>query len=262
MMILMSEICNVVNGKIEGTRIPGVYMIKSLRRPDKCYFGSSLNIKQRVMRHMKDLRRGIHPNPKLQAHYIKYGEDDLEFSIVAACPPDEILVAEQHFLDNFSPWFNISPSAANSMGIKRSDETKRKISESQLGRIPWNKGLSKETNELVSLCVINRAKSYEKESHPNYGKHLSEETCRKIGKANKGKPHGGKSSSQWGVGHVPWNKGKRYHRKKPISDEERMNASNAAKRRGIPREQLDRMIATRKKNRISRNVGGGECNES
>ena len=69
-------------------------------------------------------------------------------------------------------------------GIKLSDETKLKMSESHKGRIPWNKGknFSKETRKKMS------------ESHK--GIQSSEESKRKISEAMKGKNKGIKLSEE------------------------------------------------------------------
>lgn len=56
-------------------------------------------------------------------------------------------------------------------GRKFSDEHKKHLSEAKKGCIPWNKG-----------------KHLSSEYSPTYGKHLSEETKKKIGDANRGRP--------------------------------------------------------------------------
>ena len=53
-------------------------------------------------------------------------------------------------------------------GKQRSDETKKRMRDANNGHVPWNKGLIGETN-------------------PIYGHEVSEETRRKISKANKGR---------------------------------------------------------------------------
>ncbi len=83
-------------------------------------------------------------------------------------------------------------------GVPRKTETKLKISESLKGNIPWNKGLTKETDERVRRYGLARkgmpgwmtgktawSKGLNKYDHPS---------LMKIGEARKG--------------HTPWNKGK------------------------------------------------------
>jgi len=61
-------------------------------------------------------------------------------------------------------------------GIHLSEETKRKISKAKIGQMPWNKGLTKETNETMKRI-----------SETQKGKYVSKETGIKISKANKGR---------------------------------------------------------------------------
>jgi group I intron endonuclease len=65
-------------------------------------------------------------------------------------------------------------------GIKRSEETKKKMSESQ-------KQLYQDEDRRLQLSVKLKEYYANPENHPNYGKHLSEETKRKIAIAN-GRP--------------------------------------------------------------------------
>lgn len=60
-----------------------------------------------------------------------------------------------------------------------SEYTKNKISTTLKGNIPWNKGLTKETDERVK-------KNAESTSKANIGKHLSEETKKKMSISLKG----------------------------------------------------------------------------
>ena len=81
--------------------------------------------------------------------------------------------------------------------IHRSEETRRKISESKKGRPAWNKGkhgiYSKETRRKISEAIKDKYRSVEycrKMSEAKKGKKLSEETKKKIAEAHKGKKRG------------------------------------------------------------------------
>ena len=90
--------------------------------------------------------------------------------------------------------------------FSRSEKTRKKISESLKGNIPWNKGkkMSKEYCEKISF-------SQKKRIPWNKGKKMSEEYCENISKAKKGKPSPKKG--------------------KPLSREHRLKISEAQKER-------------------------------
>ena len=70
---------------------------------------------------------------------------------------------------------------------KLSEEHKKRLSEAMKGKIPWNKGLTKETDERVRKYAEKISEGIKGKNHPMYGKHLSEETKNKISKSEKGK---------------------------------------------------------------------------
>jgi group I intron endonuclease len=157
----------------------GIYKIQSICKPERCYIGSAINIRNRWRGHLNDLKRNKHSNNRLQNHFKKYGESDLQFSILLGCEKEDLIKIEQYFIDSYNPWFNICKIAGNSLGTKRSIETRRKISEHQIGRIPWNKGtkgimipwnkgkkgcFSKETIKLMSKLKNNKQTKYPKKS--------------------------------------------------------------------------------------------------
>ena len=118
-------------------RISGIYKIHSLTKSDRIYIGSGLSIQKRWGDHLYLLRKNKHHSIKLQNHYNKYGESDLQFSILLGCEKEDLIKIEQYFIDSYKPWFNVCPKAGSSLGIKRkprSDEWKRKQRESQSGR--------------------------------------------------------------------------------------------------------------------------------
>ena len=102
-----------------GLNISGIYKIESKVHPDRIYIGSAVNFRHRKNIHFRTLKKNIHKNPKLQAHYNKYGEGDLSFSVIAICdkkeliPENKIIWIEQFFIDAYKPWFNIAKIAGS-----------------------------------------------------------------------------------------------------------------------------------------------------
>lgn len=83
---------------------------------------------------------------------------------------------EQYETNNPEFGYNQSTGGENSpIGVKRSEETRKKLSLSHIGQVGWNKGkhLSEETKEKLRKA--------------NIGKKLSEETKEKLRKANIGR---------------------------------------------------------------------------
>ena len=156
----------------------GIYQIQSKLYPDKIYIGSSIDIEHRWMVHLCYLRNNKHKNKILQNHCNKYGESDLQFSVLIECSISEILKLEQYIIDIYNPYFNILKIAGSNLGFrfKQSDEAieKWKISNKDKKRTKkthWK--LSDETKQKMSTAKIGVPKS---EEHKN-----------NISKARKGK---------------------------------------------------------------------------
>jgi group I intron endonuclease len=175
----------------------GIYQIQSSVKSYRIYIGSAKNIMRRWSKHLQDLRLNKHHSPHLQWHFNKYGEHDLQFSILENCGDHALLSREQHYLDIFKPYFNTCKIAGNTLGYKHSNESKKKISNAGLGNqhtlgfSPWNKGLSGYKTKPATEERKNKTSKSNKgkqagNKHPNYGKHLSETTKAKISEVNKG----------------------------------------------------------------------------
>jgi group I intron endonuclease len=176
----------------------GVYQIKNTITGD-FYIGSSCDIRKRIWQHRKELLGNKHGNPHLQNSWNKRGEQAFEFTTILFCDIESKLYYEQVLIDGLKPAYNIAANAAapwqglhlsdetrakmskSQMGRKQTDEAKRKISEARKGKPNGRLGkrLSDETRAKMSA-------SQSGESHPNFGKHLSEETRAKISEAEKG----------------------------------------------------------------------------
>lgn len=193
--------------------VSGIYQIGSTIKPSRIYIGSSINISTRWSLHKSDLKLGKHINAKMQNHYNKYGEDDFVFTIIEQCPHDSLITKEQLHMDNLNPYFNIRKIAASNLGLKMSDETKKKLSEGRTGEKHHNYGkkASDETKRKMS-------ESQKKREHRR-GFKLSDETKKKLSEANSGEKHylygkqmPGETKNKLSESHkgqIAWNKGKK-----------------------------------------------------
>jgi len=165
----------------------GIYKIQSILKPNRIYIGSAVNITKRWNHHLDDLRKNEHGNSKLQRHYNKYGESDLQFNILLGCDKIDLLKTEQYFIDSYNPFFNICKTAGSCINIKHSEESRRNMSLSHLG-----KKQSLETRLKMRENMLGNKRSL--------GNKQSGETKKKKSDALKGNKNA--------KGMIPWNKGK------------------------------------------------------
>lgn len=152
-------------------RIVGVYSITNLKTR-RVYIGSSAGnggILGRKRAHYNALSRGTHCNRYLQHAWNKYGSSNFRFAIVERCTPSLCLVREQFWIDFYRSkglTYNLSPTAGNCLGIKRSEKTKKLMS------------------RAAKLCQ-NRPEVKAKNSASHTGKTLSDDVKTKISIAVK-----------------------------------------------------------------------------
>lgn len=161
------------------TKVTGIYKITNILT-GKYYVGSSSDIYHRWYIHRCKLNNNHHANPHLQAAWNKYGPLAFRFEVVEMMPGGELESAEQKYLDECRHHpdlsYNLSfDSIAPMRGRKMSLESRRRISESNMGKV-----MSEETRKKMSNIRIGMIFSDEHKSHI--------------------------SLSQ--IGRVPWNKGK------------------------------------------------------
>jgi group I intron endonuclease len=178
-------------------KISGIYKIQSKIKPERIYIGSSINIKTRWFDHLNHLRKNKHHSKKLQNHFNKYSETDLQFSILLSCDKDDLIKHEQFFIDIYKPWFNCSPTAGNCLGVKHSEETKNKHREMAIkfGNKPPNKLgthhiCSEETKHKISISKIgshHTEESRNKIREASINRKLSIESRKKLSEYHKGK---------------------------------------------------------------------------
>jgi group I intron endonuclease len=166
----------------------GVYSITNKINGHQ-YIGSSANIEIRWTKHRSKLNGGKHHSPHLQHAWDIYKKGVFVFDILSKCDPRELLLTEQHFIDNLHPVYNVCITAGNRLGSPHSKETKKKLSLANIG-----KKASSETRAKMSLASKGKAKPNFSEEHrkniglSRLGIRHTDEAKKKISLALKGKP--------------------------------------------------------------------------
>jgi len=78
----------------------GIYSFKS-NFNGKMYIGFSNDVYYRRRKHLEQLRGQRHFNNHLQAHFNKYGEEDLMFDVIEFCPEKNLSKREVYWIDKF-----------------------------------------------------------------------------------------------------------------------------------------------------------------
>jgi group I intron endonuclease len=188
-------------------RISGIYRIQSILKPERVYVGSSVNILKRWKYHKEGLIKNKHHSKKLQRHFNKYGIEDLGFEILEDgnyINKTHLFSREQVWYSKFEyrnteiPYFN-SEKIAGSIKFRKPRKSsiekgakKRRGKPSPLkgkptGRTPWNKGLTKETNDVLNRIAKKMSESQKGKTAWNKG--LTKETndgVRAISEKKKG----------------------------------------------------------------------------
>ena len=159
----------------------GVYQIRNLIN-NRLYIGSTTaSFGARWRKHRGSLSKQCHHSAKLQNAWNKYNEAVFVFEVLETCAPEQCIEREQYHLDTslFASCqdkrfdqlgYNICRIAKNCLGIKRSNDTKIKMSEAHKGKI-----ISEATK--VKMSMVRQGK-YQGENHPCAK--LTEEDVRRI----------------------------------------------------------------------------------
>jgi len=163
----------------------GIYEIKN-NINGKIYIGSCSDTNNQIEGriengHFYRLRKGTHPNPKLQYAWNKYGEENFSWSILQELTnTDNILDIETEWINRLKSYdnsigYNIAKDALAPMkGRTMSSEARSKISEAVKGRSVSEKTKEKLRNRVVS------DETREKIRKANLGKKISEDTKIKL----------------------------------------------------------------------------------
>lgn len=177
-----------IEEKIKNKCISGVYKIVN-KINGKIYVGSAINLKIRKRQHFNNLKGSKHYNKHLQSSYNKYGLDNFTFEIIEYVEDiNKLIEIEQFWIDklnvcNDNYGYNISPTAGSCLGVKASEETKKKMSIKNKGS--GNPFYGKcHTNETKEKIAESR-KEYCGDKHPLYGKHHTIESREKMSKSKK-----------------------------------------------------------------------------
>lgn len=204
---------------------------------DKKYIGSAVDLKQRKYQHWSGINNKTHANRHLQNHVNKHGVKVLLFSIIEYCSEEKLLEREQYYMDTLNPEFNISPTAKSNLGVKHTEEFKRKVSEAM-------SNMSDETKRKISEAMKGRKCSEETkckmsgENNHNYGKHPSGETRRKMSEHQKGKKKSPRSEEH----QRKLNEAQKGKKRSPCSEETKRKMSEARKGK-TPSEETKRKIS-------------------
>jgi len=166
---------------VDMNKVSGIYRIELGN--GYFYIGSAANLNKRKRQHQNNLLRCEHKNRIVQSCWNKY--QIFEFTVLQYCNKEELLICEQHFLDQHfenKKNANILKIAGNSTGLIHSAETRAKLSEAK-------QNISEKTRERMSNSGKNKIFSEEHraklcEAHKKRPPHSSE-TRKKIAQAQQ-----------------------------------------------------------------------------
>jgi group I intron endonuclease len=116
----------------------GIYAIINAVN-EKRYVGSTSDFKKRRREHWNALAGGYHENQHLQRSANRHGLGAFRFEILEEASAADLKVREQFHLDRLNPEYNMCPASDSTLGIRRSDETKARMSKAA-ERSNWMRG--------------------------------------------------------------------------------------------------------------------------
>ena len=139
------------------------------------YIGSSVDIKERIRRHFKDLKANKHHSLKMQRSYNKYGRDSFFVENLITIPEQYRQKTEQWFLDNNDCYFNNEKIVSKPSCLRvRSKEENERSRLRMLG------------NEYWKLCPPKTEDHKNKLRESARNRVWSDESRAKLSKSKKG----------------------------------------------------------------------------
>lgn len=116
----------------------GIYKIENLVNR-KVYIGKSFDIYTRWYKHEQALDSNKHYNKYLQRSWNKYGKNNFVFSIVELCDLEDLSIKEIDYILLYNSkdkdfGYNLTNGGEGIKGYKHTINTKRKLSEMQIGK--------------------------------------------------------------------------------------------------------------------------------
>jgi hypothetical protein len=129
--------------------ICGIYKITNIIN-SKYYIGSAVSIRYRLNTHKRLLRDNKHFNKHLQSSYNKHGLSNFVFEQLEITTKENMIEREQYWIDhldanNPKKGYNKRIIASSNLGLKASEETRKKLSIVHMGH-----KRSKEAQEKIS----------------------------------------------------------------------------------------------------------------
>lgn len=130
-----------------------IYQIRN-KLDGKIYIGSAKNFTKRKSTHIRLLKKGSHHSRYLQNAWNKHGEVNFEFSILQKADEKDAYNIENQLIESLKPEYNMMMCVFSHIGMKRSNETCKKISKALTG-----KPLSEEHKEKVRQANLGKKQS-------------------------------------------------------------------------------------------------------
>lgn len=225
----------------------GIYIITSLVNR-KVYIGQSTNIELRWLSHKEALSGNKHQNRHLQNSWNKYGEENFIFSVLEECSEDKLTEREQYWIDyyggiNSKDTYNFRE--AGSRG-KMSEKTLKIMSENTKRLRQDPEWVARNSQAIRDSWTAERRQRMSEIKTGTKWTDKQRQNRKKYDDARRGvsRPDVGKKVSATLMGHSVSEETREKLRqaakkqiRKPVTEEQRKNISDAAKRGWEKRKQ-------------------------